>query len=272
MTLVVLCPRLGALRLLRSNHTMSVTNNDNSLIQRLFNAGAHFGFKKSRRHPTVTPYLFTTKEGVDIFDLEKTTAALDTAKEVLKQAGLAGKTVLFVGTKDESSAIVKKFAMEAKAPYVTNRWIGGMLTNFSEIKKRINRLEALLQEKESGELERKYTKKERVVLGREANKLSFNFSGIAAMVKTPDYMLVVDPRHDSIAVEEAVTKNIPVIAVMSSDCDARNITYPVVANDSLQASVNLLVAELTAAYKEGSSAYVPKPAVSREASRPRRLA
>lgn len=248
---------------------MSTENNNSTLIQRLFNAGAHFGFKKSRRHPTVTPYLFTTKEGVDIYDLEKTTAALDTAKEVLKQAGLTGKTVLFVGTKDESSALVKTAAEDAKAPYVTNRWIGGMITNFGEIKKRINRLEVLTAEKESGELERKYTKKERVVIGREIDKLSFNFAGISDMKKLPDLLVVVDPRHDSIAVEEAVTKNIPVVAVAGSDSDLRNIAYPVVANDSLQTSVKILINELASAYKEGASAYVPKPTTRPENNRRR---
>lgn len=249
---------------------MSTSNDTTSLIERLFKAGSHFGFKKRRRHPTVIPYLFTTKDGVDIFDLEKTSATIDTAKEVLKQAGLTGKTVLFVGAKDEVSRGVKAMAEKAGAPYVTNRWIGGMLTNYSEIKKRINRLETLNQEKESGELERKYTKKERVMIGREIDKLNFNFEGISKMSKMPDFLLVVDPRHDEIAVTEAITKGIPVIAIMSSDCDASKIDYPVVANDSLQASVTLLLEELTGALIEGASAYVPKPVAPREtSSRPR---
>lgn len=237
---------------------------NSTLIQRLFNAGAHFGFKKSRRHPTVVPYLFTTKEGVDIFDLEKTAATIAEVKELLKQAGLTGKTVLFVGTKDESAKIIKATAEGVGAPYVANRWIGGMLTNFSEIKKRINRLEALTHESTSGELERKYTKKERVMIGREMDKLVFNFGGIKDMQKSPDYMLVVDPRHDHIAVTEAKTRNIPVIAIMSSDCDASLIKYPVVVNDSLQTSVALILEELAASLKEGMSAYTPRPAAPRE--------
>ncbi|MEN9920575.1 MAG: hypothetical protein RL538_468 [Candidatus Parcubacteria bacterium] len=241
---------------------MSTTNS--TLIQRLFNAGAHFGFKKSRRHPTVVPYLFTTKEGVDIFDLEKTAASVEAVKELLKQAGLSGKTVLFVGTKDESSKIVKKVAENVEAPYVVNRWIGGILTNLPEIKKRLNRLEALTHETVSGELERKYTKKERVVIGREIDKLNFNFGGVAKMQKTPDYVLVVDPRHDHIAVTEAKSRNIPVIAIMSSDCDAAKIDYPVVVNDSLQTSVTLVLEEIAAAYKEGVTAYVPRPVAPRE--------
>ncbi len=249
---------------------MSTTTNNPTFIDRLFKAGAHFGFKKSRRHPTVAPYLYTTKDGSDIFDLEKTTALLDSTKALLKEAGLQGKTVLFVSTKDETSRIVKAAAEKSESPYVTNRWIGGMLTNFSEIKKRINRLEALTHEQESGELERKYTKKERVVLGREIEKLSFNFFGISKMTKLPEYMLVVDPRHDAIAVTEAAEKNIPVISIMSSDCDASKVQYPVVANDSLQGSVSLILDELIASYKEGRSAYVPKPVeASRGATRRR---
>jgi small subunit ribosomal protein S2 len=239
---------------------MSTINS--TLIQRLFNAGSHFGFKKRRRHPTVVPYLFTTKEGVDIFDLEKTAASLESVKELLKQAGLLGKTVLFVSTKDESSKIVKRMAESAGTPYVTNRWIGGMLTNQSEIKKRINRLEALNNEIASGELERKYTKKERVMIGREITKLNFNFGGIVAMQKTPDYILVVDPRHDHIAVTEASVRNIPIIGIMSSDCDASKIAFPVVVNDSLQTSVTLVLEELVAAYKEGTAAFTPRPVVA----------
>jgi small subunit ribosomal protein S2 len=247
---------------------MSTTNS--TLIQRLFNAGAHFGFKKSRRHPTVAQYLFATKEGVDIFDLEKTAVSLESTKEILKQAGLAGKTVLFVGTKDESSKLIKKIAEQTNSPYVCNRWIGGMLTNFSEIKKRINRLEALNHEMTSGELERKYTKKERVLIGREMDKLTFNFGGISAMTKSPDFMLVVDPRHDVIAVTEATVRGIPVIAIMSSDCDASKIAYPVVVNDSLQTSVALVLDELAAALMEGASAYIPRPITPRVADATRR--
>lgn len=247
------------------------TKDKQSLINRLFEAGAHFGFKKSRRHPTVAPYLFTTKDGNDIFDLEKTTELLDGAKEALKEAGLKGKTVLFIGTKDEASKQVKAAAEKAETPYAVNRWIGGMLTNFTEIKKRIKRLETLNHEKTAGELERKYTKKERVVIGREIDKLNYNFAGVADMAKLPDMVLVIDPRHDAVAVTEAISAKIPVMAIMGSDCDASRIDYPVVANDSLQTSVSILLNELTEAYIEGKSEYVPavkpagKPTVRRTA-------
>lgn len=242
---------------------------DKSFIDQLFQAGAHFGFKKSRRHPSVSSFIYGSKDGNDIFDLEKTADLLTTAKEALTELGKLGKTVLFVGTKDEASRIVKEAAEKTESPYVTNRWIGGMLTNFSEIKKRINRLEALNHERESGEQERKYTKKERVVIGRETDKLNFNFFGISTMQKMPDLMLVVDPRRDHIAVTEAGDKNIPVMAIMGSDCDASKVAHPVIANDSLQSSVSLILDELVAAYTEGKAAYVPAPAPEKPARAPR---
>lgn len=237
---------------------MSTQTNNSSLIERLFEVGAHFGFKKSRRHPTVIPYLFTTKEGNDIFDLEKTSELIDKAKEVLREAGLNGKTVLFVGTKDEVVKIVKGAAEEVESPYVVNRWIGGMLTNFSEIKKRINRLEKLSQERESGEAERKYTKKERLMIAREIENLNFNFQGVSSLTKIPDLMVIVDPRHDHIAIKEATYLNIPVIGVMSSDCNIAEVTHPILVNDSLQKSISLIMKELTDSFAEGKSAYVPK--------------
>lgn len=230
---------------------------DSKLIERLFSAGAHFGFTKSRRHPTVTPYLFGTKQGTDIFDLEKTCELLHKAKEVLHEAGKNGKTVLFVGTKKEMSDIVKRHAEEAEMPYVTNRWIGGTLTNFSEIKKRTARLAELVEQSESGELERKYTKKERVMIGREFDKLTFNFGGIRALEKIPQLLLVVDPRHNHIAVSEAHEMNIPVIGITSTDANLSVITHPVLVNDSLQASVDLVLGELTQALAEGKAAFEP---------------
>ncbi len=249
------------------------TPSTNNLIERLFSAGAHFGFKKSRRHPTVTPYLFTSKDGNDIFDLEQSAALIESAAAVLNEAGKNGKTVIFVGTKDEVSAVVKTNAEVAGMPFVTNRWIGGMLTNWSEIKKRIMRLDSLMNEREAGELDRKYTKKERVLINREIDKLNFNFAGIKSLTRTPDIMVVVDPRHDVIAIQEALDMRVPVIALMSSDCDASRITYPIVVNDALQASVKVVLAELVAAFNAGKATYVPKPVAPRPVSsdsRPRR--
>jgi small subunit ribosomal protein S2 len=158
-------------------------------------------------------------------------------------------------------------------PVVVNRWIGGMLTNFSEIRKRIERFKTLKAERESGELERKYIKKERVVIGREIDKLEFNFGGIEKMDRAPHILLVVDPRHDFIAVQEATDMNVPVIAVMSSDCDISKVTKPVVINDALAASVTLALSELTGAYLEGRKNYTPAPVrTTRPEVRPRTTA
>lgn len=247
------------------------TNNNTgaTLIEKLFKAGAHFGFTRSRRHPTVTPYIFGNKQGTDIIDLEKTSVLLQAAATVVSETAKAGKVVLFVGTKEEITKIVRESAERVEMPFVVNRWIGGMLTNFSEIRKRIHRLGDLLAQGESGELERKYTKKERVILGREIEKLNFNFAGIKSMERIPGLMIVVDPRHDSIAAREARDLNIPVIGIVSSDTNLKEITYPIVANDALQSSVRAVLAELTEAYAKGKSEYVAPTPVKRDEVRTR---
>lgn len=237
-------------------------SNNQTLVDRLFAAGAHFGFSKSRRHPSLKKYIFAHKEGTDIFDLDQTTKRLEEAKAALREVGEKGKKVLFVGTKEESARLVHEAATKADMPFVVNRWIGGLLTNANEIKKRTNRLAALLAERESGEAERKYTKKERVLINREIDKLTHNFGGITKLEGKPDLMVVVDPRHDSNAIKEAVALNIPVVAIMSSDCDANPITYPIPVNDSLTASVNLVLSELTEAFLEGRKAFTPVPTVA----------
>lgn len=243
----------------------NITTQVGSLMERLFKAGAHFGFTRSRRHPTVTPFIFGSKQGTDIIDLEQTSKMLETAKNILTDAGKNGKTVLFVGTKEEVVKIVRDYAEKVEMPYVVNRWIGGMLTNFTEIKKRIQRLAELLAQGESGELERKYTKKERVILGREIEKLSFNFGGIRKLERMPALMVVVDPRHDSIAVLEAKALKIPVIGITSSDTNLKEITHPIVANDALQSSIRVILDELTAAFVAGKAEYVaPAPAPRRD--------
>jgi small subunit ribosomal protein S2 len=240
---------------------MSTTEKNTALIDKLFQAGAHFGFSKSRRHPSVKEFVFTNKDGNDIFDLEKTAVAIDTAAEALLEAGKNGKNVIFVSTKEETKRLVLKEAERAEAPYVVHRWIGGMFTNFSEIRKRIARLKQLTEEGASGELERKYTKRERVVIGREVEKLTFNFGGIKTIEKTPDMMVVVDPRHDIIAVTEALDIGIPVIAIAGSDTNIEKIAHPIVTNDALQSSVTTILEVLTDAYLKGKAEYVPKKPV-----------
>jgi len=236
---------------------MSTNISNQTLIDRLFKAGAHFGFKKSRRHPSMKPYIFGAKEGNDIFDLEKSASLLETAKAAISKVASEGKAVVFVGTKEEVAKLVKASAESVEAPYVVNRWVGGMITNWPEIRKRIGRLFELISMGESGELERKYTKKERVILNRELEKLTHNFGGIRTLEKNPDMLVVVDPRYDKLAVAEAKEKNIPIIGIMSSDSNAKDVNYPIVVNDTLRSSVSLVLNELVASYKEGKSAFTP---------------
>ncbi len=246
---------------------MTTQSDNKNLIERLFSAGSHFAFSKSRRHPSVAPYIFGNKQGTDIINLEKSVETIETAKAVLQQLGENGKTVLFVGTKEEIAKLVHSAAVAAGMPYVTNRWIGGMMTNFSEIKKRIERMKQLKEEQASGALERKYVKRERVVIGREVDKLTFNFGGIETLERRPDALVVVDPRHDTIAVQEATDLNIPVIAIAGSDCDLTRVKYPVVLNDSLTASVTLALRELSEAFIAGRANQVVKPVAKPTAPR-----
>lgn len=233
-------------------------NTTNNLIEQLFRAGAHFGFSKSRRHPSVSSYLFGTKAGTDIFDLERTSALLTDATNFVRTLGEEGKTVFFVSTKVEVSDLVRAHADKVNMPYVTNRWIGGILTNFGEIKKRLARFATLKDQKISGELERKYTKKERVMIDREIDKLEFNFGGIQKIERAPDAVIVVEPRHDIVAVTEANYAKIPVIAIMCSDCDVAMVQKPILANDSHRESVSMILTQLSDALLDGRSRYVPK--------------
>lgn len=238
---------------------MNTQTTHNIDIDQLFQVGAHYGFTKSRRHPTVVPYLYGTKDGNDIFDLQKTAAQVTAAAQVIEEYAKQDKVIMYVSTKDESKHLVRDVAVSLDTPYVVNRWIGGVLTNFSEIKKRVQRLNDLEAEQASGTLERKYIKKELVVLGREMEKLRHNFGGIQNMTRRPDLLVVVDPRHDDIAIDEAKTLGIPVVAIMNSDCDVSQIDYPIVMNDSLRGSVELVLGILARAQKAGVATPASKP-------------
>lgn len=222
-----------------------------SLLERLFSIGAHFGYSRSRRHPSTTPYIFGTKNKVELFDLEKVGMLLDEAKTYVEGLGKERKTVLFVGGKNEAHAVVERAAEDAGMPYVKGRWIGGTLTNFPEIQKRVKRLEDLREKKEKGELETRYTKRERVLLDREMEGLEERFGGIVSMKELPSALIVVDPRHEKIAIDEARVMGIPTVALLNSDCDADAISYPIVANDSAVESIRFFIGELKEAYKKG---------------------
>lgn len=213
----------------------------------LMEAGVHFGYSRTRRHPTVTPFLYGTKGGVDIIDLEKTAPMMEAAANFLAELGAAGKTVLFVGVKPEARNIVMELAQSLKQPYVTERWIGGMLTNFPEIKRRINKLETLREDKTNGSFE-KYTKKEQLLLTREMERLNKYFNGLTGLTKMPDAVVIVDTKKEHIAIAEARKVGVPVIAIGNTDCSIRAITYPVIANDSSASSIRSVLGILKDAF------------------------
>jgi small subunit ribosomal protein S2 len=220
------------------------------IIEGLFQAGAHFGYSKSRRHPTVAKLIYGSKNQTDIIDVESMYAQLEKASEFMKELGSRGKTVLFVAVKPEAKEIVKEKAGSIGQPFITERWVGGVLTNFPEITKRVNKLADLKKQKEEGTLD-KYTKKERMLIDEEIARMHKLFSGIADMKKLPDAVFVVDPRKEHIAVTESEKSLIPTIAIAGTDCNIANISFPVVANDASLSSIAFLVEHLVEAYKSG---------------------
>ncbi|MDQ5912477.1 MAG: small subunit ribosomal protein [Patescibacteria group bacterium] len=241
------------------------TQNKSPLVEAMFKVGAHYGFIKSRRHPTVKPFIFGVKNRVEIFDLEKTSAQLEAAIDFVKKVAASGKQVVFIGSKSEARQAVKEAADRIAQPYVAGRWIGGTFTNFEVIRKRVEKLLDLTSKKEKNELT-KYTKKERLMIDREIEKLNDLFGGITSMNHLPGAIFIVDPKKEHIAVAEAIHRNIPIVALSGADCDVSNITYPVVANDASIDSVAFISDKISAAYAEGKKMAVAEKAASTTAA------
>ncbi len=232
----------------------------NTLVDALFKVGAHFGFSRSRRHATMKPLVYGSKNKTDILDLTKTAPMLEEALTYVRGLGAHGKKALFVGGKPEMKDDVKKAAEGLSMPYVAGRWLGGTLTNFTEIRRRVKHMIELLGERDTGASAKKYTKKERVLIDREIARLEENFGGIVSMEKLPDALIIIDTRHESIAVEEANTLKIPVVGVMNSDCDLSLVQYPIVGNDASQESVRFFLDKLVEAYRDGLAGRIETPA------------
>ncbi len=220
-------------------------------VERLFGAGAHFAQVKSRRHPTMRSFVLGNKANLEIFDLQKTDAQLAKAKEVMATLARDGKVVLIVGGKREASDAVKATGKRLGVPYVAGRWLGGTISNFTEIKKRIDRLADLSEKRDTGELTKLYTKLERVRIDREIDKLTERLSGLSGLARRPDAMIIVDTRHEAHASREAKSAGIPVIGIMSSDCNLKDAAYPVVVNDASRSVLELVLNELADAYEAG---------------------
>ncbi|MES2995104.1 MAG: 30S ribosomal protein S2 [Patescibacteria group bacterium] len=230
---------------------MSTNTTTGPGVDRLFEAGAHFAHVKSRRHPSMRSFILGNKGGVEIFDLVKTDEQLAAAKTAIAALARDGKTVLFVGGKREASDAVAATAKRLMQPYVAGRWLGGTISNFTEIKKRIDRLADLSAKRETGELTKLYTKLERIRIDREIDRLNERLSGITTLARRPDAMVIVDPRHEAHATKEARMAGIPVIGVMSSDCDLKDAAYPIVTNDASRKAISLILDELADAFESG---------------------
>jgi len=220
------------------------------LVQELFKVGAHFGYSRSSRHSSTKPFIFGFKNKTAIIDLEKTVESLELAQNFVRELGNAKKNLLLVGTKSESKKVLRSIAESAGLAFVAERWIGGTLTNFREIKKRIDRMEEIREKSEKGELSI-YTKKERGVIAKELRDLERYFDGLVGMTKLPGAIFVIDAKHESNAVAEALNLKIPVVAVCNSDCNIADLAYPIVANDSSVSSTTFFIKKIVEAYKEG---------------------
>ncbi len=225
---------------------------EGTLIDKLFAVGAHFGYTRSRRHPSVKQYIFGNKNKIEILDLEKTEKLLVKAKEFAFSLGQKGATILFLGGKNESRQVIQSAAESLSMPFVIGRWIGGTFSNFKEIKQRIEKLNAFKVSQTKGEFA-KYTKWERAQIEREIEKLEKFFGGLSAMTKMPDAVFMVDSKREHIAVKEAKDKNIPVISIMGTDCDVNAVAYPILGNDASRKSIEFFVKEIVASYSEGKA-------------------
>lgn len=234
-------------------------NAPGGLVEALFKVGAHLGYSRSRRHASMKGFIFGSKGRNDILDLTATARILEETLTYVRALGAHGKILLVVGGKPEVQDLAREAAQRIGMPYVAGRWIGGTLSNFSEIKKRIDRMHTLIADRDSGSLTKKYTKKERLMIDREIERLEGNFGGIASLSRIPDALLVIDIRAEAIAVKEAKRVGIPVVGILNSDCDLSLVAHPVIGNDASRASVGLFLDMIVEAYREGQKGAAPAP-------------
>ena len=225
---------------------MSVVN-----MKQLLEAGVHFGHQTRRWNPKMAPYIFTERNGIYVIDLQKTVQKLDEAYNHVKELVMNGGSILFVGTKKQAQEAIQREAERCGMFYVNQRWLGGMLTNFATINKRVKRLKDLERMEEDGSFD-VLPKKEVIKLRHERDKLDKFLHGIKDMSKLPDVLFVVDPRKERIAVAEARKLGIPIIAIVDTNCDPDEIDFVIPGNDDAIRAVNLLSAKMADAVLEGN--------------------
>ena len=216
----------------------------------LLAAGSHFGHLSRRWNPKMKPYIFMEKNGIHIVDLKKTQELLEEAANAVSKIVAEGKRILFVGTKKQAKDIVESEAKRCSADYVTERWLGGMLTNFTTIRKSVKRLNNIEKMETDGTFD-KLTKKEVLYLTREKEKLQKVLDGVVDMTRLPGAIYVVDVKKESIAVSEARKLGVPIVAILDTNCDPDPITYPIPANDDAIKSIQLITKVITDAVVEG---------------------
>jgi len=220
-------------------------------MKQLLECGVHFGHQTRRWNPKMKPFIFTERNGVYIIDLQKTVKGLEKAYDFLREVSSGGGSVLFVGTKRQAQETVRDEALRSGGYYVNQRWLGGMLTNFQTIRRRVLRMVELQSLQESGTLDL-YPKKEALELRKELSKLEKYLVGIRDMKDVPDALFVVDPRREDIAVMEARKLGIPVVAIVDTNCDPEVIDYPIPGNDDAIRAIKLMVGAMADAVIEGN--------------------
>lgn len=221
-------------------------------MKALLESGVHFGHRTHKWHPLMKPYIFTERNSIHIIDLQKTVKALDVAFNLVRDTVAEGGTVLFVGTKRQAQETILTEAERCGMPWVTNRWLGGMLTNWRTIRQRINELDRLERMRDRGEFAR-ITKKEALILERKMERLEMLFGGIREMKTLPELLFVVDVRREDTAIHEANLLEIPVVALVDTNCDPRSIDYIIPSNDDAIRAIKLLVGKIADAVMEGKA-------------------
>ena len=223
-------------------------------MKALLESGVHFGHRTNKWHPRMRPYIFTERNGIHIIDLQQTVKALNQAYGIVRECAANGGTVLFVGTKRQAQETIKEEAVRCGMPYVTERWLGGMITNWVTIFKRITELERLENLRDSGEINR-LTKKEGLLISREINRLTIRLSGVRNMKKLPDLVFVVDVSREETAIHEANLMKIPVLAMVDTNCDPSGVDYVIPSNDDAIRAIKLLVGKVADAVVEGKATH-----------------
>lgn len=226
-------------------------------LTEMLKAGVHFGHKASKRHPKMDPFIFTNKNDLCIIDLEKTKEQLEKARQVIFDLSSQGKIVLFVGTKKQAKELVKKYAQECGMPYATERWTGGLLTNYAHVSRLMKELRRLKRDQERGDLG-KYTKKEQLDFQKKIEKLDKIVGGMEQMDRIPDALFLVDVKEDKTAVKEAKKKGVATIAIVDTNDNPEMVTYAIPANNDALKSLDYVSKIICEAAVEGSAALAPQ--------------